>query len=170
MNEADLIRDAFGRISEEVHATLSDLPDAALTYRIDPEANTIAWLIWHLTRVQDDHLAGVADHEQVWIAQDWHSRFALPFDVGDTGYGHSTEDVGQVQPSIDLLLGYHDAVQKKTAAFVETLRSDDLDTVVDRNWSPPVTLGVRLVSVISDDLQHVGQAALIAGIFVRSHS
>lgn len=170
MNEADVIKDAFGRISEEVYATLSDLPDAALTYRIDPDANTIAWLIWHLTRVQDDHVAGVAGHEQVWTAQDWHSRFALSFDVGDIGYGHSTDDVAQVRPSIDLLVGYHDAVQKKTTAYVETLRSEDLDNVVDRNWTPPVTLGVRLVSVISDDLQHVGQAAFVAGIFARTHS
>lgn len=170
MNEADLIRDAFGRIAEEVHATLTDLPDAALTYRIEPDANTIAWLIWHLTRVQDDHVAGVANSEQVWTAQNWHSRFALPFSLSDIGYGHSTDEVEQVAPTSELLLGYHDAVQQNTVAYVETLTSDDLDAVVDRNWNPPVTLGVRLVSVISDDLQHVGQAAFIAGVFARTQA
>lgn len=170
MNEADLIRDAFGRISEEVHATLSDLPDAALTYRIDPGANTIAWLIWHLTRVQDDHIAGVANSEQVWTAQDWHDRFALPFEAREIGYGQSSDDVAKVRAGSDLLLGYHDAVHEKTRAFVETLSSADLDTVVDRNWNPPVTLGVRLVSVIADDLQHVGQAAFVAGVFARTAS
>lgn len=167
MNEAELIQDAFNRVSEEVHATLADLPEAALTYRIDPDANTIAWLIWHLTRVQDDHVAGVAKSEQVWTAQDWYGRFSLPFEVGVIGYGQSSRDVEQVRPTIDLLLGYHDAVQARTAAFVETLRSEDLDTVVDRNWDPPVTLGVRLVSVIADDLQHVGQAAFVAGVHAR---
>jgi hypothetical protein len=36
--------------------------------------------------------------------------------------------------------------------------------VVDASWDPPVTLGVRLVSVISDDLQHAGQAAYLRGM------
>jgi len=64
----------------------------------------------------------------------------------------------------DLLTGYLDAVHERTVAFVSGLSADDLDRVVDTRWDPPVTLGVRLVSVIDDDLEHLGQAAFSKGL------
>ena len=139
-----------------------------LTYRADPDANTIAWLVWHLTRVQDDHIADVAGLEQVWTAQAWFDRFELPFDPAATGYGHTSTDVGAVRVSAELLAGYHDAVCEQTLGYVRTLSDGDLERVVDPSWDPPVTLAVRLVSVISDDLQHAGQASFVKGLRARS--
>ncbi|SNS85911.1 mycothiol transferase [Rhodococcoides kyotonense] len=168
MNHAAVLADAFERIKGVVHDTLDDIPAEALTYRPDPDANTVAWLIWHLTRVQDDHVAGVAGSEQVWTADGWNDRFALPFDDDAIGYGQSSDDVAAVTSSADLLRNYHDAVHAKTTAYVESLTAEDLDRVVDENWDPPVTLGTRLVSVISDDLQHAGQAAYVRGLSERT--
>lgn len=168
VNHAGVLVDAFERIKGVVHDTLDDIPAEALTFRADAEANTIAWLIWHLTRVQDDHVAGVAGSEQVWTADGWSERFALPFDDGAIGYGQSSDDVAAVTTGADLLRDYHDAVYAKTVAYVNSLRADDLDRVIDENWDPPVTLGVRLVSVVSDDLQHAGQAAYVRGLFDRA--
>ncbi|KAA0024106.1 mycothiol transferase [Antrihabitans cavernicola] len=167
MDQGAVLADAFDRIQQTVHAALADVPDDALTYRIDGDANTIAWLVWHLTRVQDDHVAGVAGTEQVWTADGWNDRFDLPFPTGTIGYGQTSDDVAAVQVGADLLLGYHDAVHDRTVEYVRTLGADDLDRVVDDNWDPPVTLGVRLVSVVSDDLQHIGQAAYIRGVYER---
>ncbi len=168
MNHAGVFVEAFERIKGVVHSTLDDIPTEALTYRADPEANTIAWLIWHLTRVQDDHIAGVAGSDQVWTADGWNDRFGLPFDNSDIGYGQSADEVAAVMSSADLLRDYYDAVHAKTATYVQYLNAQDLDRVVDENWDPPVTLGARLVSVISDDLQHTGQAAYIRGLFERT--
>jgi uncharacterized damage-inducible protein DinB len=138
--------------------------------RLDAEANTIAWLVWHLTRVQDDHVAEVAGRDQVWSTGGWRERFDLPFDAQATGYGHSRQDVAAVQVSAALLLGYADAVHEQTVRYVRGLSDTDLDRVVDTAWDPPVTLAVRLVSVISDDLQHAGQAAFIRGVLDRRTS
>jgi uncharacterized damage-inducible protein DinB len=168
VNETELLTDAFDRISEVVHQTVENLPEAALTYRPAPEANTVAWLIWHLTRVQDDHVAEVAGTEQVWTSGDWATRFGLPFDATETGYGQTSEQVGQVTAGVEDLLGYHDAVHASTSSYLKTIGSDDLDTIVDRRWDPPVTLAVRLVSVVSDDLQHAGQAAYVAGLYTAT--
>ncbi|MFI9625965.1 DUF664 domain-containing protein [Streptomyces sp. NPDC052042] len=168
MNSADLLTDAFGRVQETVHAAVEGVSRADLHARLDDGANTIAWLVWHLTRVQDDHVSDVAGTEQVWIAQDWAARFDLPFDESATGYGHSAEDVAAVQvKSGALLLGYYDAVHEQTLAFVRGIDGRSLNRVVDEAWSPPVTLGVRLISVISDDLQHAGQAEFIRGVLSR---
>jgi uncharacterized damage-inducible protein DinB len=167
MTSAEILVDGFTRVQEEVHAAVNGLSVEELTYRVDDEANSIAWLVWHLTRVQDDHVADAFGTEQVWLRDGWNERFALPFAPHAHGYGHSSEDVAQVKADKDLLVGYHDAVHAQTITQVEKLTDADLPRVVDRNWTPPVTLAVRLVSVISDDLQHVGQAAFVRGVVLR---
>lgn len=165
MNSADLLVDAFGRIQEAVHEAADGLGPDELAARLDDEANSIAWLVWHLTRIQDDHIADVAGTEQIWTAQGWSERFGLPFPARATGYGHSPADVAAVRvDSADLLTGYYDAVHENTVAYVKGLRNADLGRVVDESWTPPVTLGVRLVSVIADDLQHAGQATFVRGL------
>jgi hypothetical protein len=168
MTSAELLADAFGRIRRAVHQAVDGLTVEQLAFRVDPGANSIAWLVWHLTRIQDDHVAGVAQAEQVWTAAGWVERFGLPFDPRDTGYGHQADEVAAVRvDSGELLAGYYDAVHEQTTRYVERLGEADLARVVDRSWDPPVTLGVRLVSVIADDLQHAGQAALVRGILQR---
>ena len=167
MKSAELLVDAFDRIRGVVHRDVDGLKPEQLTYRVDGRSNSIAWLVWHLTRVQDDHIADVAGFGQAWTVRGWFEQFGLPFDPSATGYGFSSEEVDAVRvESAELLAGYHDAVYEQTIRYVETLRDDDLDRVVDRNWDPPVTLGVRLVSVISDGLQHAGQAAFVRGLVI----
>ena len=167
MGNIDVLRDAFERIRDTVHPAANGLSGTELTYRIDAEANSIAWLVWHLTRIQDDHVAGLAGNPQVWTAKGWFQRFDLPFDVSDTGYGHDPDAVAAVRVEAGDLLGYFEDVHTATTAYLDTLSDDDLDRVVDRSWDPPVTVGVRLVSVVADDLQHIGQAAFIRGIVHR---
>jgi uncharacterized damage-inducible protein DinB len=165
MNSAELLADAFGRIHDVVHHTVGGLSAEQLADRPTEQANSIAWLVWHLTRVQDDHVADAFDVDQVWTARGWAEKFDLPFDVSETGYGFSAAQVASVRPSsADLLTGYYDAVHEQTLRRLSNLNDADLDRVVDQNWNPPVTLGVRLISVISDDLQHAGQAAYASGL------
>jgi uncharacterized damage-inducible protein DinB len=167
MNAIDVLRDVFGRVATDVHGAVEGLDREQLAYRVDAEANSIAWLVWHLVRVQDDHVADVAGTEQAWTAEGWAQRFGLPFPVGSIGYGHSSAEVGAVRADAELLLGYHDAVHARTLRYLDTLDDADLDRVVDTRWDPPVTLGVRLVSVADDDIQHAGQAAFVRGIVER---
>ena len=166
MTSAELLTDAFGRVRETVHEAVEGLSAGQLTARLDEDANSIAWLCWHLARVQDDHLAGAFGVEQVWPG--WADRWGLPFGPGATGYGHGSRQVAQVLvPAGDLLTGYHDAVHAQTIGLVAGVTDADLSRIVDERWNPPVTLGVRLVSVISDCLQHAGQAVFIRGILLR---
>ena len=165
----DLLEDGFDRVEQVLTATLDGLGPAELEARIDPEANSIAWLAWHLTRVQDDHVAEVAATEQVWTTDGWAGRFGLPFEPRDTGFGHSAAQVAQVRGvSAADLVGYHRATRAATGRYLATLTDADLDRVVDEDWDPPVTLGVRLVSVLGDDHQHVGQIAYLAGVLART--
>ena len=164
MTPSELLKDAFTRVVESAERVVDGLTDDQLASRPAPEANTIAWLVWHLARVQDDHVAEVAGTEQVWTAQGYADRFELPFDKAATGYGQTSAEVDQVRVSGDLLAAYARAVHEQTLAFLESVTDTDLDRIVDERWNPPVTLGVRLVSVVNDDTQHVGQAAYVRGL------
>ena len=166
----DILIDGFDRVRQTVHSTLRRATEDQLVHRIDPEANTVAWLVWHLTRVQDDHIAEAFGHEQVWTASGWVERFQLPFNAGETGYGQTAEEVGAVHASAELLGGYLDAVHARTVECLRGIDDDALERVVDDSYDPPVTLAVRLVSVLSDDLQHAGQAAYVLGISRRAGS
>ncbi|MFH9870744.1 DinB family protein [Streptomyces lydicus] len=164
----DLLVDAFGRIREAVEEAVDGLDPDEIASRPAEESNSVGWLVWHLTRIQDDHVAGVAGTEQVWTADGWYERFGLPFAADDTGYGHSPEEVAAVRDlSAELLTDYHEAVHDATVQYLAGVEDKDYKRVVDRAWSPPVTLGVRLVSVIADDLQHAGQAAYVRGLLGR---
>ncbi|MEV6412180.1 DinB family protein [Kribbella sp. NPDC051718] len=164
MNTSELLLDAFGRIQEVVHEAVEGLDDKVLATRPEESGNSIGWLVWHLTRIQDDHLADAGGYEQTYTVDGWHERLGLPFDAADTGYGHTADDVAAVKLSGEQLLGYYDAVHARSLEYLKSLTDDDLDRIVDKRWNPPVTLGVRLISVLSDDLQHAGQAAYVRGL------
>jgi len=164
MTIGELLAEAFGRIHGVVLGAVRGLSEEELAFRPEERCNSIAWLVWHLTRIQDDHAAAVAGTEQAWMAEGWADRFGLPFSPAETGYGHTSAEVAAVRAPADLLVGYYEAVHAHTVKYVQGLAEADLDRVVDLNWDPPVTLAVRLVSVINDDLQHGGQAAYVRGM------
>jgi len=163
----DLLTDGFDRVRESVHQAVDGLTEDQLAFRPDAEANSVAWLVWHLTRVQDDHLADAAGAEQLWTVGGWVERFGLPFDVGAIGYGQSSDEVGQVRAGAELLTAYHDAVHSSAVDYLATLEDEDFARVVDDRFDPPVTLAVRLLSVLNDTTQHAGQAAYVRGLLER---
>lgn len=168
---ADILIDSFTRVKETSRRAAKGLSQSQLEARIDPNANTISWLLWHIGRVQDAQVADVAGFGQLWTSDGWMHRFALPFEPGETGYAQSAAEVAQVAgASAELLADYVTAVCDRTVAYVATLADDDFDRIVDTRWKPPVTLAARLVSVVSDDLQHAGQAAFIRGVVERTAS
>ena len=165
MESSELLEDAFGRIGTGVEAVLDGLEPERLNRRPGGSGNSIAWLLWHLARAQDEQLADVAGAESVWSSGGYAERFGFDLDPADTGYGHTSEQVSAVHlDSTGLLRECHQAVLAASLEFVRGLDGAALDAVVDRSWNPPVTLGVRLVSIVEDCLQHGGQAAYIKGL------
>jgi hypothetical protein len=165
METSALLLELYGRVRPLAEQAVDGLDAAQLCQQPSGQANSIGWLIWHLARVQDDHVAEILGAGQVWIEGDWAARFGIAADPSNTGFGHTAADVATVRPeSADAVLAYLDAVEARTRPMLERLRPADLDRIVDRRWDPPVTLGVRLVSIADDSLQHVGQAAYVRGL------
>lgn len=168
MRTNDLALDALGRVHELVPDLICDLTVQELLWRPDDASNPIGWLVWHLLRVEDDHLAGLGGIDQVWDSG-WRERFDLPYQPKSHGYGMSAEQVAAFSVSgPELLIGYADAVWQQTRQIVGGLVDDDYDRIVDRSWDPPVTLAVRLVSVMVETAQHIGQVGYLRGLLERA--
>ena len=158
----DLLVDAFTRVRELVVELTDGLTEDAASFRPTPDANPMGWLLWHLTRIQDDHVAALAGVQQAWTG--WREQFGLPFSDWATGYGQSAEEVGAVRVPGGLLADYHADVHRLTLDYLDGITADELARVVDPEWDPPVTASVRLVSVLGDTFQHLGQAAYVRGL------
>ena len=169
MDVRGLLVELFGRVPGHVEEAVAGLSPEQLVTVPEPGCNPVGWLVWHLTRVQDDHLAELLGEEQVWVGDGgWPARFGLEPDPMNTGYGHTPAEVAAVRPvNAEALTGYYQAVAARTDAFLGRVTAADLDRVVDDRWDPPVTLGVRLVSVADDDIQHAGQARYVSGLLAR---
>lgn len=169
MDVSDLLTELFDRLPGLVRGAVEGLTPEQLTWAPAEGGNPVGWLVWHLTRTQDHHVSELLGESQVWVSGDWARRFGLAADPDDTGYGHSRRQVAAVQPeSHQVLIDYYDAVAARTRDLLTRLTPEELDRVVDWRWDPPVTLGVRLVSVANDDVQHVGQAAYVRGLQTAS--
>ncbi|HJT91174.1 MAG TPA: mycothiol transferase [Mycobacterium sp.] len=160
----ELLRDSFTRLIEHVEELTDGLTDEIAIFRPTAAANSIAWLIWHSARQHDAQLCDIAGVEEVWTRDGWVDRFGLDLPRDDTGYGHGPDDVGKVRASADLLAGYYHAVHKVTLEYIASVTVDELTRIVDTRWNPPVTASVRLVSIVDDSAQHLGQAAYVRGI------
>lgn len=169
MRSWQVLDEAFSRLPELARHAVEGLDPEALVWQPSGGGNPIGWLVWHLARVQDDHVAEVMDVEQLWVTDGWGPRFGLATDELNIGYGHDVDQVRAVRPeTAEVLVDYLDAVTDRTRTWLATVGDDDLDRIVDRRWDPPVTLGVRLVSVVDDSLQHLGQAGYVRGLHERT--
>ena len=166
MEWQQLIVDGYGRVLEVLEKALDGLAQDDLNQQPNPDCNSMGWLTWHLTRVQDDHIADLMGEKQLWVSGGWHAKFNRPPNPKDIGFGHSSEDVAAFRsPDVKTLLGYHSAVLERSKRYINSLSEVDLDRELNEPWFQPLpTVGVRLISILSDDLQHAGQVAYLRGL------
>jgi len=169
MEGAALIADALGRVNGILHRSLKGAPAGMLCRMPAPHANSMAWLAWHLTRVQDDHISDLAGLPELWASEGWRARFGMEPDDEETGQGHTFKQVAAFKvKAARVLLAYQDAAFERSKAYLAKVRPADLDRVIDEpQYDPMPTVGVRLVSIVSDNTQHAGQVTYLRGLFER---
>ena len=168
MDLRDLLGDLFGRVDEHVDEILDGLDAADLTRQPGAGTNPIGWLLWHIARVEDAQIADLLGEDQLWASGTWAAGFGLDPDPSNHGYGHTPAEVAAVRPeSTAAVREYAHAVRRRTDEFLATLTPADLDRIVDEAWDPPVTMGVRLISIVDDQIQHAGAAAYVKGLLEK---
>lgn len=164
----DLLLDSFGRIPPLLTAAVRGLDRSALLWRPDVagvRGNSIGWIAWHLARQEDAQVAALAGSAEVWHTGGWHDRTGVPYAEDAMGYGMTDAEVARFDVrDAEVLIDYYAAVHARSVEVIEALDDAGLARIIDRSWDPPVTVAVRLVSVVDDAAQHVGQAAYLRGL------
>lgn len=169
MDGTDVLAEGLGRVTDHVRGLLDGLDTDQLAVQPASGANSIGWQLWHLTRGIDSQVTHLGDGAQVWVTDGFAQRLGFEPDPTDTGYGHSATEAASVRiDDAAVFLDYVDAVVERACARLDTIDDADLDVVIDEHWDPPVTEGVRWVSIIGDCLQHIGQAAYLKGMLADS--
>ena len=168
MESAALVLDALGRVRDMVRDNLKDLSAEEL---LAPPKPHIAWLVWHLSRVQDANFSGLVERPQLWIADRWHARFNMPPDPKDYGSGHRHTPAQVNAFTVNdkqLLLDYLDAVFARTKTYLSTVKNADLNRVLNEpQYQPLPTLSIRFASVINCNTRHAGQIEYLRGLIKR---
>ena len=158
-----MIVEIFERVSQTVARTLEGLTQEELNQQPSHDSNSIGWLVWHLLRVQDLTISDLSNTEQVWIKGKWYNKFNRSADPMDFGLGHTPEDLAAFKsPDIQTLLTYQKAVDEKAKSYLNQLPESELDRKLDHPVFP--TVAARIISALSDSLQHAGQAGYIRGL------
>ena len=166
MEWQQLLSDGYGRIQESLERILDGLTREDLDQQPKPDCNSMGWMAWHLARGVDSQISALMGQEQVWIKDKWYQKFDRQADPKDTGFRHSTEDIAAFEsPEISTILDYNEAALERAKGYFATLTASDLDRELDEPWFKPLpTVGVRLVSVMVDCLEHIGQIAYVRGL------
>jgi hypothetical protein len=161
------ILDLFLRIAHDVEQVLEGLNEEELPHHPDPNGNSIGWLVRHLTRSHDRNISELAGQKQLWITEGWSVQFGRPPDPAETGFGHIREDAKAFRaPNGRMLLNYNQAVVERIREYMlHTLSEGELDReayspTFQNTWS----VRRRLLGILSEGLQHVGQAAYVRGL------
>jgi hypothetical protein len=166
MDGAEVVADALGRVNRILHRAIDGVAVETLNAQPTPESNSMAWLAWHLCRVQDHHISDLLEVPQLWVSDGWHEKFGMAKDQKEIGTGHTLEQVAALKvDSGALSLGYADAVYDRAKQYLATVKPGDLEAEIDEpQYNPLPTVGVRLVSIISDNTQHAGQVMYARGL------
>ena len=159
--------DIFERILHELEAALDELTIDDLNQQPRPDCNSIGWLTWHLTRVQDWAAAELLGEEQLWIKDNYYAKFNRTPDPEDAGIGDTLEDVVAFRsPDALTLLEYHRAVLRQSKRYITSKLSEtELNREFDNPKYPTITnVRTSLMRLINDNMQHLGQVNYVRGM------
>jgi uncharacterized damage-inducible protein DinB len=162
----EMLSNGLASILRVLEYTLEGLSVDDINWQPKPDCNSIGWLAWHPTRWQDLQISRFMGEEQLWIKDKWYEKFGRPADPNEIGGRMTPEDLAKFKaPDARTLLDYYRAVLARSQKYIATLTKEDLDKTVEGTPFPkPPTKGTLLFMVISDGLQHAGQAAYVRGM------
>ena len=163
MDWQQVIIDAFKRSTDTLDKAMANLSLADLNKQPGPDSNSIGWVGWHMTRIEDRAISRMSGREQLWIKDNWYTKFNRSANPEDTGFKHTPQDIAAFKcPDAATLLAYNNAVLENTEKFLKGLSMQDLDKKTDHPLF--TTIGSWLAVTLTDILQHSGQVAYLRGL------
>ncbi len=168
MAGSDVIKTSLERNWGMVDRALDGLDDTMLAQQISGETNSIAWLLFHMTRVVDTFInTRLQSKPQLWIQDGWCEKCGLSDDPETTGQGWSSEKVAAwTVPSRVVLLGYFEATKAAAREYLDGLSDADLGaTRIVPPATEPRSVSEMLGILVYDNVTHGGQIAFLRGYY-----
>lgn len=163
MNASDVFKLGLSRNNAIIALAIKDLSEDDIHDQPGESDNTIAWMIWHQTRYEDNSIAVMSGGEQVWTTGKWHEKFGMPPDPENNGVGHKPDQVRSFRAAKDDLLAYMAAVRPQTKSYLGGLSETDLDRTLTNIFGEALTVGEWLTRLLGDHTQHAGQICYLRG-------
>ncbi len=176
MELKEFIEKVLADYRHRLFLALDGLTPEELAWRPGPEANSIAFIVWHVARAEDRWFQRFArESTEVWIREDWSHKTGIPEE--DTGHGYTAEQVARF-PMVkgEDLRQYFEAVRKETLSFLRGLASKDFDITPQREPAPDrpralsskpfegCTIGRMFRQIVAEFNQHLGQIQYLRGL------
>ncbi|MCU1502156.1 MAG: hypothetical protein JWM12_1510 [Ilumatobacteraceae bacterium] len=110
---------------------LGGLDEAQLRLRPANELNSLAWLVWHMTRCEDVAInVAIADQPQV-LDDGWPDKLGIS--RVDIGTGMTPSEVAELseQINVDALISYRHAVGRRTREVIDAVTDAEIERPVD---------------------------------------
>ncbi len=115
-----------GAEQNETDSLLGDLMPSE--YRIMPTSKdeTIAWVLWHIARIEDLTMGILVDGGGQVFDSRWKRQ--LNVHISDTGNALSDDEIMELSAGLDMkeLIAYRNAVGQRTQDIVKSLSADDM--------------------------------------------
>lgn len=140
---------------------LNGLTQEEATWSPSPECNSIAFILWHMTRVEDFFVNRVIRREkELYETKKWQEKLGTPVKA----YGYTVEELrAWPAPKLEILREYANSVRESTLAFLNSISPERLSEVPRPDRSPD-SIGVTLGHVTTEIALHVGQIAYLRGV------
>lgn len=160
------ILDNLNRIQRALTEALDSLTYEELTWQPDDEANSIGFLLWHITRCEDTYIQSlIFQRPQVWVSEGWHDRMSLPDDLWNNGNGYTVEQLTDFRvPELKDLLEYAQEVRRRTNDFLRDLTPERSEEIIAQEGFGGISVGGLLSYMLCELTQHIGQIAYIRGL------
>ena len=161
METKELILSSLGQSQGYLTGALDGLTQEEAVWSPGPECNSIAFILWHMTRVEDFFVNRVLQRgQELYVAEGWQEKLGTP----DKAFQFTVEELqAWPVPRMEFLRGYVDSVRQKTLAFIESSPPEKMSELA-RPDRPPDTIGAILGRMSTETALHVGQIAYLRGV------
>ena len=163
MRIGEFIEKSLAESNGYVNEAIKGLSTDQLAFRPQRHSNSIAFLLWHLARVEDLWINRILlGGKEIYELGGWYKKFGTPAQDSGFGYDVKTLDAWPI-PKLELLRAYAAAVREKTKVYINALNTKKMDESKDFGWSRG-TIGSALSHLITEVGEHTGQIGYIRGI------
>jgi len=156
------ISSVIKRSYDWIKLACDDLTEDQMHYQSTPDSNSIAWMVWHSSRIKDQVTASIVGESEVWLADGWAERFGIAPEAN--GIGDRPEQVTSFRVRSDFLLGYADAAHNVTIQRLSKILPAQLAQPSRYVLGDTRPVWRSLQGMLGDAYSHAAQVSYLRGM------